>query len=168
MKSLKSKVKVGGRFELICRDKEGKIKWVDYIDNLVVNQGLQHILDAVFSGASQVATWYLGLTAGSPSPAGADTLASHGGWTEFTDYSEGARQEWVEVRSSQTLTNTASKADFSINGSGTVGGAFLSSASTGTSGTLMSAGALSGGNRSVASGDTVSVTYEFSAADDGA
>jgi hypothetical protein len=122
----------------------------------------------VFSGSAQISTWYLGLTGSSPSPAAADTLASHGGWTEFVDYSEGSRQEWVEVRSAQTLSNTASKADFSIDASRTVGGAFLCSVASGTSGTLMSAGALSGGNRTVEPDDTVSVTYEFSAADDGA
>jgi hypothetical protein len=39
---------------------------------------------------------------------------------------------------------------------------------SGTSGTLMSVAALSGGNRSVAADDTVELTYTFSAADDGA
>ena len=58
---------------------------------------------------------------------------------------------------------------FSINAAGGgVGGAFVASAASGTAGTLLCAAALSGGNRAVADGDTVSLTYSFTAADDGA
>lgn len=164
----KSKIKVGGVFKVECFGTDGQRKWVDEIHNLVTNVGLQHILDVLFASGTQVATWYIGLTDASPTPAAADTLASHGGWTEFTDYSEAARQEFVDVRSNQTVTNSASKAAFSINGGGTVGGLFVASASTGTTGTLLSAAAMSEGNRSVVSGDTINVTYTFTAADDGA
>ena len=164
----KSGVKVGGVFHLICRDKNGNIKWRDEAKNLVTNVGLQHILDVVFSGGTQETTWYAGLTDASPSPAAADTLAVHSGWTEFDEYT-GDRKEWVEVRSSQTLSNSASVASFSITGAGSgVGGAFLCAAATGTSDVLMSVAALSSGNRTVANGDTVELTYTFSAADDGA
>ena len=108
----KSGVRFKGVWEFICRGPDGKIKWTDRAENLVVNVGLQHILDTEFTGSAQVTTWYVGLTAASPSPAAGDTMSSHAGWTEFTNYDEAARQEWVEVRSSQTLTNTASKATF--------------------------------------------------------
>ncbi len=160
-------IRLGGVFHLVCRDKNGKIKWEDTSENLVVNEGLQHILDTVFSGGAQVDPWYAGLTDDSPTVAAADTLASHVGWTEFDEYT-GNRQEYVEVRSGQSLTNAASKAVFPITGAGGgVGGAFLASVATGSAGTLMSGVALTGGNRVVASGDTVEVTYTFGAADDG-
>jgi len=164
-----SGIKVGGRFELVCRDRHGKVKWRDEAKNLVTTEGLQHILDILFvSATAQIDPFYVGLMDASPSPAAGDTLASHVGWTEFDEYT-GDRQEYVDVRSSQTVTNGASVASFPITGAGGgVGGAFLASAATGTSGTLLCGAALSGGNRVVAASDTVEVTYTFSAADDGA
>ena len=61
-------------------------------------------------------------------------------------------------------TNSASPATFSINGTTTVGGAFLTSNNTkgGSTGTLFSASDFTGGDRSVVSGDTLTVTYTFS------
>lgn len=157
-------VKFGGVFEITCYRK-GKLLWRDTAFNTVVNVGLQHILDVIFSGSSQVTTWYVGLTASSPSPAAADTLASHSGWTEFTAYS-GDRKEWVEVRSSQSMDNSASKAAFTISSdSQTVGGAFICSAASGTSGTLMCVAAFTGGNKSgLDTNDVLNVQYTFSAA----
>lgn len=166
---MESKAKLGGVFTLTCFDAKGREKWSDTMHNLVTTEGLQHILDILFvSATTQVDPWYVGLTDSAPSAAAGDTLASHGGWTELTEYTEAARQAYVDVRSSQTVTNAASKASFAINDTATCGGAFLCSASTGTSGTLLCVAALTGGDRSVISGDTVQVTYTFSAADDGA
>jgi hypothetical protein len=62
-------------------------------------------------------------------------------------------------------TNSASPAVYSINGSTTVGGAFLTSNNTkgGTTGILFSAADFqSPGDRSVVNGDTLTVTYTFS------
>jgi len=63
------------------------------------------------------------------------------------------------------ISNSASPSVFSINGSTTVGGAFLTSDSTksGTSGILFSAADFqSPGDRTVVNGDTLNVTYQFS------
>jgi hypothetical protein len=65
------------------------------------------------------------------------------------------------------VTNTASPAVFNINGTATVGGAFLTSNDTkgGTTGTLFSAADFGApGDRSVVNSDTLSVTYTFSLA----
>ena len=161
---MKDGIKLGGVFELECYDKKGILKWTDNWKNTVVNVGLQHVLDTVFSGGSAVTTWYLGLTDSSPTVNAADTLASHTGWVEETGYT-GNRMAWVEVRSSQSMTNSASVAVFPITGTATIGGAFLCSVATTTTGVLMSAGALTGGNRAVVSGDTLNLTYTFAAAD---
>ena len=77
---------IQGRWDVVCRDKDGNVKWTDVIENLVTNAGLNHLLDVALSGASQITSWYVGLTDGTPTPAAADTLASHSGWTEVTDY----------------------------------------------------------------------------------
>lgn len=161
------RIGVGGVFELVCRDKNGRVKWRDTAENLVVNEGLQNILDTTFSGGTAIDPWFVGLTDNSPTPAAGDTLASHAGWVEFDEYT-GNRQTYVEVRAAQTLTNAASVASFPITGAGGgVGGAFLAGVATGSASDLMCVAALTGGNRVVASGDTVEVTYTFTAADDG-
>lgn len=170
MQSVGGAVRVGGFFTVRCLDPEGNLKWEDTAKNLVTNVGLQHILDILFvSATSQVDPWYVGLTDGTPTVAAADTSASHAGWTEVTDYTEGARQAYVDVRSAQSITNAASKASFAINSDATtIGGAFLDSASTGTGGSLLCAAAFTGGDKSADDGDTLEVTYTFAAADDGA
>lgn len=158
----------GGVFNVVCRDKYGNFKWQDEAPNLVTNAGLQHILDTVFSGGTAADPWYVGLMGDTTTVSAADTLASHAGWTELTSYT-GNRKEWVEVRSSQTMTNAASKASFTLNADSlTIGGAFLASVASGTSGTLMSGAAFTGGDKSGDSSDVLTITYTFAAADDGA
>jgi hypothetical protein len=158
-------VKMKGFFEFECFDKFGNLKWRDKGFNDVVNEGLDHILDVVLHGDTPTSPWYVGLTDGTPTVAAADTMASHAGWTEVTDYS-GNRQEYVEAAASgQSITNSASKASFSITGTATVGGAFLTADATGTAGVLLCAVAFTGGDKSVANGDTLQVTYTLSAAD---
>jgi hypothetical protein len=122
---------------------------------------------------AQVTTWYLGLygAAASNSPAAGDTMSSHIGWTEVTAYSQATRPAATFAAATNAnpsvVTNTASKASYSINGTTTVGGAFLTSDNTkgGTTGTLFSAADFSApGDRSVVNGDTLNVTYTFSLA----
>jgi len=157
---MKEGLKIGGHFKMECFGKDGVLKWEDeFFPNTVVNVGLQHVLDVTFSALAEESPWYLGLTDGTPTVNAADTSGSHVGWTEVTDYT-GTRKEWVEVRSGQ-----ASVAVYAIDGTATVGGAFLDSDTSGTAGVLMSAGALTGGDRSVINGDTLNLTYVFAAAD---
>ncbi|WP_025322249.1 hypothetical protein [Deferrisoma camini] len=167
---MKAKAKFGGRFRVECYGPDGRLKWRDTFENLVTNQGLQYLLDAGLLGGAQVGTWYVGLTDGTPTVAAGDTMTSHAGWTEVTAYSEATRPAYSGSRTNQTVSNSSSKAAFSINGTATVGGAFLASDSTkgGTTGTLLCAGAFSAGDKAVGSGDTLNVQYDFSAADDGA
>ncbi len=164
----RSGAKVGGHFFLRCY-RGGELVWEAPADNLVPNVMLQHILDTEFLSGTPIGTWYLGLTNASPSPAAGDTMASHAGWTEFTTYSEGVRQTWTKTRSGQTVSNSASKAQFTVSTGGTIGGAFITSDNTkgGTAGTLGACAPLTGGNRAVVISDVVVLQYDFSAADDG-
>jgi hypothetical protein len=140
--------------------------WEDVIENLVVNQGLNDLLDVTLSGATQDTTWFVGLTDGTPTVAAADTLASHGGWVEVTAYDETNRVAWVDAgAASQSISNTASPAVFTINANSTVvGGAFLAGVNTGTSGRLYAAGAFSAGDKDLDDNDTLTVTATFTAA----
>jgi len=162
---MKDGFKVGGIFEVTCYGPDGKIKWADDAKNLVTNEGLDHILDVVLHGTTAVSPWYVGLK-GTGDPAAGDTLASQGTWTENSNYTDN-RKEYVEAASSsQSVTNSASKASFSINAdTQTIAGAFLASAATGTTGTLLCVANFTGGNKSCDNGDTLEVTYTISAAD---
>ena len=165
-----------GVFEIKCHDKDGNLKWQAESKNLVVNVGLQYMAGSALTGAApvtQITTWYLGLygAGASNTPAAGDTMASHAGWTEVTAYSNANRVTATFVAPSalnpSVVTNTASPAVFNINGTATVGGAFLTSDNTksGTTGTLFSAADFgSPGDRSVVNSDTLSVTYTFSLA----
>jgi len=162
-----------GVYHVECHDKDGNLKWTAESKNLVVNAGLAYMAGTALTSVTQITTWYLGLygAAASNTPAAGDTMASHGGWTEIVPYSNANRVTATFVTATtanpSVVTNTASPAIFNINGTATVGGAFLTSANdkSGTTGTLFSAADFgSPGDRSVVSGDTLSVTYTFSLA----
>ena len=168
--SLKSQVAAGGVYTVQCFDKDGNLKWEDKSHNLVVNEGLKDMNDKYFSGSSYTAAWYIGLITGPASGtafAAGDTLASHAGWTEFSDYS-GARKAAVFAAATladpSVITNSASPASFAITGAGgVVAGAFLASVNSGTSGILFSESDFQApGDRTVVSGDTLNITYTFS------
>ncbi|MEF8794760.1 MAG: hypothetical protein V5A50_13950 [Thiohalorhabdus sp.] len=156
---------VHGHWHLLAWDENGHLVREDAWDNLVVDEGLNHILSVVLAGGTQITSWYIGLTDGSPTTAAGDTMGSHSGWTEVTAYSETNRQDWVAGSvGSQSVDNSGSKASYSIDtDSKTIGGAFLVSDNTkgGTSGTLYSVGAFSGGDLTLNSGSTLDVTATF-------
>jgi len=163
--------KATGKYTVECYDKDGNLKWVAETPNLVVNVGLQYMAGSALTSTAQITTWYLGLygSGSTNSPAAGDTMSSHIGWTEVTAYSEANRPTATLAAATNAnpsvVTNTASKAEFTINGTTTVGGAFLTSNNTkgGSTGTLFSAADFSApGDRSVVSGDILNVTYTFS------
>ena len=165
------KSKAGGVYRIECIDKDGNVKWVAEEHNLVVNEGLAYMAGSALTSVTAITTWYIGLygAGASNTPAAADTMSSHAGWTEVVPYSNATRVACTFVTATtadpSVATNSASPATFNINATSTVGGAFLVSNSTksGTTGTLFSASDFSApGDRSVVSGDTINVTYTFS------
>ena len=172
---------IEGVYHVVCRDAEGNVKWEDQFPSLVNAVGKQLMLDTLLSGTSYTTVGpYLGLISGaSPTFAAADTMASHGGWTEFTNYTVGGSAvrgtaSFASATSTGTTptnvtTKTATAITYTITGGGgTVGGCFLvtgsgaSSTQGNTSGTLYSAGAFATAKVTTA-GDTVSVTYSTTA-----
>jgi hypothetical protein len=163
--------RAGGVYRIECRDKDGNLKWTAESHNLVVNGGLQDMNDKYFLGSTYTATWYIGLygAASSNNPAASDTAALHPGWTEVTPYSNATRPACVFGGATNAdpsvITNSLAPAQFNINATQVVGGAFLISNNVkgGTLGILFSASDFqSPGDRSVSSGDTLNVTYTFS------
>jgi hypothetical protein len=167
----KDKVAAGGVFTVQCFDKDGNLKWEDQKHNLVVNSGLQDMNTQYFKGSGYTATWYIGLygAAATNDPAAGDTAASHAGWTEITPYSNANRPTatfgTATTADPSVIDNSGSPAQFDIDDTATIGGAFLISDNTkgGTTGVLFSASDFAApGDRSVASGDTLNIFYEFS------
>jgi len=174
-------VGIEGYYHVECRDADGNLKWAEEFPNLVNAIGKELMLDTLLSGSSYTTVGpYLGLISGAaPTFAAGDTMASHGGWTEFTNYTVGGSpvrgtasfSAATSTGSSPTnvTTKTASAITYTITGGGgTVGGCFLvtgsgaSSTQGNTSGTLYSAGAFATAKVTTA-GDTVSVTYSTTA-----
>jgi len=162
---------LGLRARKLARDirKIGSIKRVEIhaenFKNLVVNAGLDHLLDVTLSHASGTANWYVGLK-DTGTPAAADTMASHGTWATISPYSDANDPEWVDAGvSSQSCDNSGSTADFSINATDDVYGAFLKDNNTvdSATGLLYAAGDFAAA-RSVESGDTLQVTATFTSA----
>lgn len=164
------KTKLGGVFTATCYDKDGNLKWEEKAPNLVVNQGLKFLNDTFFSGVTYNAGWFLGLIQGPGAGntySAADTLASHAGWTEFTNYSgnRGTTTFGVATLADPSVISNAAPTQFLVTSvGGVVAGAFLTNVNTGTSGILFSeSNFVAPGDRSVVSGDTINVTYTFSA-----
>jgi len=166
-----TKLAVGGFFTMTCKDKHGNVKWREEFDNMVVNEGLSHILQRIFygtesSGESNSAPWFIGLLNSGGSVSATDGIAD---LPEFTTY-DGTRKEFLEVidvtsPAAPQMDNSASKAEFTIASGGsdeTVGGAFLASVDTGSTGVLLCGGAFSGGDKTgLDEGDTLEVQYTF-------
>ena len=164
---IKTMIALTDHFEVECHDKYGTLKWRDTIDNLVVNVGLDDVLDNYLRARMHTSEHYVGLTDGTPTPAAGDTMTSHAGWVEVVAYAEAARQlaQWGAV-SGQSANNSANKAVFTINADATtLGGCFLctNSAKSGTAGTLYGVGAFNAGDKTLDASDLLNVTVTANA-----
>lgn len=154
-----------GRFQVQHLAKDGSLKGVYDFPNGIVDVGLNYILETAFNGGSAATTWYVGLidNAGFSALSNSDTMLSHAGWGEATDYDEATRPEWTAgTATGRSITNAAT-VDFSINGTVVLRGIFITSNNTksGTAGTLWSTASFAS-NVNATSGDTLKITYTVS------
>src|SRR5512143_1622046 len=133
-----------------CFDRYGNLKWVEEVNNLTVDEGLNDLLSKYFKGTTYTAAWYVGLVdnAGFTAIAAGDTAAkitgtanppTTNGWQEFDEYDEANRQTLtLGTVSGKSVDNSASKAVFTISATGVVKGGFVvtTNAKLGTSGVL--------------------------------
>lgn len=163
---VESGLKVYANYGLEIIDGEtGEVKAREDFRNLMTNEGLNQVLDVLFGSAS-ADSLSVGLKDGT-APAAGDTMTEAAAY-EVTSYDEANRQSLsTGSASSQSIDNSGSPAQFTLSGSVTIGGAFVTTDNTksGTSGTLYSSGDFTGGDRSGADGDIVKVTVTFTAAD---
>lgn len=158
------KLKVGGQFT-VEHWRQGKIIDKRSFHNGVTAEGLYDILDIMFVGGTQHSDWFFGLIEGaSPTLVAGDTMSSHAGWTENTDYNESVRGDYNPTLTLATIYN-ATHPSFTMNASATISGVFITSDNTpgGTSGKLWATGLFEDGNLSVESSDIVKTYYELTA-----
>ena len=168
--SHKEATSISGYYTVECFGADGQLKWKDDIHNLVTTVGLNLTCDTVL-GNSAAGAIYMGLK-GTGTPSAADTQASHGTWNEVGGSNAptytGNRQTPTFSAASGGVKTTSSAVVYSMTGSGTVAGCFIniggSATKDNTTGTLFSAGDFTAGSKIVTSGDTLSVTYQLTAA----
>lgn len=164
-----------GVYTFRCFDKEGgTLLWEETIDNVVCTVGKNLMLQSSLTGSAYTVTGpYMGLisSTGFTAVAASDTMASHSGWNEAGSANAptfAARIAPSFGTATAGAISTSTPVSFTMTGSGTLVGAFIvygTGAVTtigNTSGTLLSAGAFTGGNQPVNSGNVVQVTYSLS------
>jgi hypothetical protein len=168
-----------GHYHVVCRDKDGNLKWEEEFPNLVVAVGKELMFNTLLrtSGTYTTVGPFLGLINNSTTFAAADTMSSKT-WTELTTYTVGGSAvRGTAVFSaasssgstpSNVTTCSAASITYTMTGSATVFGCFLVTGTGAVSTISSTAGVLySEGNfstaKTVTSGDTVSVTYSTTA-----
>lgn len=164
-----------GVYTFRCFEYEGgPLLWEDTIDNVVVNVGKNLMLQTSLTGSGYSVTGpYMGLISSVSwsAPSVNDTMALHSGWTEAGSTNAPTFAARI-TPSFGTATggsiSTSSAVSFTMTGAGTIEGAFIvfgsGAVSTidSTTGTLLSAGAFTGGAQPVNAGNIVQVSYSLS------
>ena len=173
-------VGIDGYYHVVCRDKEGNIKWEDKFPNLVMAAGKQLMFDTLLrtTGTYTTVGPFLGLLKSGYTAAAADTMSITTA-NEFTAYTVGgsavrgtavfAAASSTGVTPSNVTTSAATSITYTITGAGgTVAGCFLATGTGAVNTQLSTAGTLySAGNfvtaKTTTVGDTVAVTYSTTA-----
>lgn len=133
---------------------------------MITSEGLDLALN-VLLGATTKPSFYVGFVSATSFTgfSSSDTMSSHTGWTEYTDYAESTRQQVnFGASSSGEITNPVS-ADITPNAATDLAGFFITtnSAKSGTTGVLFATAFFDQGTRSVQAGVTEQFTLNCSA-----
>lgn len=150
-----------------------ELKFEETFDNIVTTVGKNYALDAFLQTGVTIVGPYMGLINTNASAAViGDTMSSHAGWLEVgganapTYTAPRKTAAWSAASAGSKALSSA--LSFAITSAGTVGGCFLVlgtgalSTIDNTAGVLYSAGAFTGGSKTVANGDTLNVSYTAS------
>lgn len=124
-------------------DSDGNVRDEWECENLVVDEGINHILNVAFNSKTQTAAYYVALNGSNISPASNWDYADMGAgglFTEFVDYDEGVRQTWGIITTTNKSITNATPASFTIStGGGTVYGGIIVSNATKNDATVAAA-----------------------------
>lgn len=164
-------LKMGGVFT-IEHWRDGKLLDSAQFKNKVVNQFLDYALDVSLSSGTPKTSWYIGLFKANYTPLATNTGATiAAAATELTEYTSSTRIAWADAGpASNVITNAASKAEFTINGTVTAYGAFLVSSNVKgdtNSASILCAASKFTTSRDLVANDQLLVTYQLTASDAG-
>lgn len=153
---------VGKQFKAMRLKGGGDLLSRDISANVLPTEGLNHSLDVILHAGTQVTAWYVALFEANVTPGATLTAATFTSTTtECTAYDETTRVAYVEAAAAAGVTtNSASRAEFTMNATKTIyGGALLSvSTKSATTGTLLAAAKFSA-SRAVVDDDVLAVAY---------
>lgn len=141
--------------------------------NTVTDEGLDALLGIMFSDDTQITDWYVLIFHTDTTPSSATTYATPVFTESNATYDEATRPAWVEPGvSSQSITNSASKATFTMNATATIygaalvggGGAATTKGDTAGGGTLYCASKFAA-SKAVVDDDALKVSITLTAAD---
>ncbi len=154
----------GAVWHFECLRPDGSLRWELEKSNIIVNVGLDAILDEYLDEGTGP-PFFVGLK-DTGVPVAADTMASHASWARIEPYSNATRPALLMgVAASQSIDNSASKATFNIDATDEVFGAFVTdnSAKVGDTGLLFGVVDF-GASRNVVNLDTLNVTVTVTSA----
>lgn len=161
------RLRLGGRF-IGTHIRDGKVidEWDD--PNLIVDAGINDLLDVYLRAQTGPGTWYIGIFEGNYTPLATDTAGNIA--TDATETNAGidntVRPTWTPAAATgKSITNSASRATFTFNTTKTIYGAFLINNNTkgGTTGKLFAASRFTS-SKAVAAADQILLTYAFAGA----
>jgi len=173
---------IGGIFEMEClRQKYNpdsmlfsrEVAWRDKMHNIYVLEGRDYILNCIYKGTTPDDPLYVGLFE-QDVPADGWNMGNNGStWHENQQYDETNRVEFVDGAitgaATRQLDNNGTKAQFTMNATVTLKGAFICTLNNkgGTTGSLLCACLFTEGDRPVIATDIVNVKYTVGCKDDG-
>jgi len=148
------------RVELV--DKDGVVIDAEVVHNIMPQQSVDHIASMIRGGgATPISSWYIGVFESNYVPDASVTAADlQTNVGESQAYDEAARQPWANAYDGVGfIGNAGAPAEFTMNASKTIYGAFLVSNATkgGTSGILLSVARFST-PKTVEAGTTLRIT----------
>jgi hypothetical protein len=148
------------------RTRRGRKIAAHVFPNGMTTGGANDALTTYFAGGSPQALWYIAVidNVGFSALNAADTMASHGGWSENTTYAT-TRPQWTPAAASGGAIAGTGPVTITFNGSAAIKGAFICSNNTrgGTSGILWATGLL-GSLQNMTNGQALSISYSTSLA----
>lgn len=156
-------LRAGSIYRVECFMRDGRLRWALELPNVVFDVGGRNdLLNVMFNAATQSTAWYISLVDNGSFTGyvqATDTMASHGGWIENSNYNAATRVVWTPSGAAAigSIDNSPG-GTFNFTTTETIRGAFLVDQNTkgGTTGFLYGAVDF-GAPRSVFSGDSMRV-----------